>query len=138
MYQELCLFALLKYRNTQLIEHWKRKFVNAGRGIQLGMLGQSSFHIHLPASVLVLALAWLLRCDFWQWCVLGLCISLVMSLELMNSAVEYLARGLCHETNRQVGAALDIASGAVLVACAGAAALGAAIFVCRIISLLGS
>ncbi len=34
----------------------------------------------------------------------------------MNSAVELLARGLCSEQNADVGKALDVASGAVLVA----------------------
>jgi diacylglycerol kinase len=118
------------------LAHWRRKFSNALHGIRLGVEGQSSFAAHLLASLAVIMLAWLLGCTFWQWCVLGLCIALVVSLELCNSAIESLARGLCHEHNEQVGRALDIASGAVLAASIGAAAIGAAVFLSRIVALL--
>ncbi len=104
--------------------HWIRKFHFAMRGIRFGMTGQSSFTIHLLVGLLVLILAGVLRCVAWQWCVLLLCIGLVFSAELANSAVEELVRGLCHEHNEHVGRALDIASGAVLVASLFSATIG--------------
>ncbi len=108
-------------------QHWINKFRNAARGIRWGTIGQSSFAVHLPMAGLVLVMAGLLRCSAWQFAVLGLCIGLVLSLELMNSAIELLARGLCHEHNVDVGKALDIASGAVLLASLVAALLGLSI-----------
>lgn len=96
------------------------------------MAGQSSFAIHLPAAFLVLLTAWLLRCEIWQWCALLLSIAAVLSTELMNSAVESLAKGVCREQNQQVGAALDIASAAVLVASLLSAAIGIIIFAMQI------
>jgi diacylglycerol kinase len=110
------------------MQHWVNKFRNAARGIYFGIVGQSSFSIHIPAAMIVLLTAWPLRCSGWQFAVLGLCIALVMSLELMNSAIEYLAKGLCQEHNADVGKALDIASGAVALASLAAAAIGLAIF----------
>ncbi len=110
-------------------KHWIFKFRCALRGIGFGTRGQSSFRVHLPAAALVLALAFALRCNAWQFAVLGLCIALVLCMELMNSALESLARGLCHEQNAEVGQALDIASGAVLLASLAAATIGGAIFV---------
>ncbi len=110
------------------MKHWIGKFGNALRGLRSGAAGQSSFAVHIPTAVMVLVLAWLLRCQVWQWCVLGLCIAMVLSLELMNSAVENLARGLCGEHNEQVGKALDIAGASVLVASIAAALIGTAIF----------
>lgn len=111
-----------------MAEHWTKKFVNALRGIRLGCVGQSSFLVHLPVGGLVLLVAWLCHCSAWQWCVLSLCIALVLSAELINSSIEHLAKGLCNSHNEDVGRALDIASGAVLVASIAAAAIGTAIF----------
>lgn len=108
--------------------HWYNKFANALRGIRCGVVGQSSFYAHLACAAATLGLAGVLHCEAWQWCVLGLCIGLVLSLELVNSALESLAKGLCHEHNEQVGRALDIASGAVFVASCTAAIIGLAIF----------
>lgn len=119
-----------------LLRKWLRKFQLAGRGIAMGIEGQNSFVVHLPMSLLVLILAAVLRCELWQWCVLLLCIGLVLSAELANSAVEELAKGLCTEHNARVGRALDIASGAVLLASICAASVGAAIFAARLLTLL--
>lgn len=112
--------------------HWYNKFANALRGIRCGIVGQSSFYVHLGCAAATLVLAAALHCEAWQWCVLGLCIGLVLSLEMVNSALESLAKGLCHEHNEQVGRALDIASGAVLVASCTAALIGLAIFATQI------
>lgn len=111
-----------------MTDHWKRKFANAFRGIGLGMAGQSSFLVHLLFTVGVVVLAALLQCELWQCCVLGLCIAMVLSLELINSSIEMLARGLCPEHNEDVGKSLDIASGAVLLASLVAACVGLAVF----------
>ena len=106
------------------LRHWIRKFAIALRGIRFGMSGQTSFTAHIIVGAMVLVFAAILNCSSWQWCVLLLCIGLVFSAELANSAVEELARGLCREQNENVGRALDIASGAVLVASLFAAAIG--------------
>ena len=111
-----------------LMTHWIDKFANAFRGVRQGIVGQTSFAVHLVLAATTLSLAAILHCEVWPWCVLGLCIGLVLALELMNSAVEALAKGVCHEHNEHVGRALDIASGAVLVASIVAASIGIAIF----------
>lgn len=110
------------------MSHWIKKFRYAFHGIALGVAGQSSFLVHLAFSVAVVLLAIALKCEFWQWCMLGLCMALVLSLELINSSIEWLARGLSPQQNESVGKALDIASGAVLVAAIFAAMIGLSIF----------
>ncbi len=99
---------------------------------------QSSFAVHFFVATLVIAFAIALRCEFWQWCALALCIGLVIGLEYMNSAVERLAKGLCSEHNTDVGAALDISSAAVLFAALIAAIVGCAIFATQLWHLLGA
>ena len=111
-----------------MMRHWIAKFRNAFRGVTFGIEGQSSFCVHLPVASLVVLLAWYLECSLWQWVTLLLCIAFVLVLELMNSAMESLAKGLCDKENQQVGRALDIASGAVLIASLAAALIGSLIF----------
>jgi diacylglycerol kinase len=107
---------------------WKSKFADAFRGIGLGMRGQSSFRVHLVMATAVVLLAAVLRVGLIEWCLLILCIAAVLAAELFNSAIERLAREVDRNHNPAVGAALDIASGAVLVAALGSAAIGCTIF----------
>lgn len=116
-----------------VVEHWIRKFRNAFRGVVAGMEGQSSFVVHIPVAIAVLILAFVLHCSIKEWQTLLLCIGAVLSAELFNSAIESLAKGLCKEHNPEVGRALDIASGAVLVISFVAVIVGLLIFIPRLI-----
>ncbi|REJ69787.1 MAG: diacylglycerol kinase family protein [Planctomycetota bacterium] len=104
---------------------WVRKFADAFFGIGRGMRGQNSFLVHLPCAVAVLVLAALLPdISRGDWCLLILCISVVIAAELFNSAIEHLVAVVHPERHPDVGAALDIASAAVLICSWGAAVVG--------------
>lgn len=118
------------------MQHWIQKFRNAFRGIYFGCRGESSFLVHTIVGMAVVLAAIALRCEPWQWCILLLCITLVMSLELLNSGLEHLARAVCRDQNEDVGRALDIASGAVLCASLFAAIMGVVILGGRLLSLI--
>ena len=115
---------------------WFRKFYDAGRGCLWGMQGQSSFAVHFVIAVLVIALAAWLRVERWEWVALLLCITAVLCAELFNSAIEDLARAITREQNEHLGRALDIASGAVLIAAVGSAVVGVIILGPRLWELL--
>ena len=95
------------------------------------MTGQASFLIHLVCTVLVIVTATLLQVSLEQWCLLGLCIGSVLGAELFNSAIEHLARAVDDQYNDRIGAALDIAAGAVLMTAITAAAIGSSLFLTR-------
>ena len=116
---------------------WADKFRDALRGMKFGIRGHSSFFVHFFAAALVLAAAVALGCTLEQWCVLLLCIGLVLTAELVNSAVETLHRGLDAETRERNWQALDIAAGAVLMASVTAALIGLLVFGNRLLHLLG-
>jgi diacylglycerol kinase len=65
-----------------------------------------------------------------------LCIGVVFTAELFNSAIETLHRGLDEDTRERNHQALDIAAGAVLMACIAAAVVGALIFGMRLVQLV--
>lgn len=92
--------------------------------------------MHLLASIIVVPLAFLLQVSLVEWCLLILCIVLVMAMEAMNSALEYLADKVSPEHDALIGKSKDIAAGAVLLCAMGAALVGALIFVPKLYALL--
>ncbi len=116
---------------------WRAKFRDALRGLKLGVRGHSSFFVHFFFAALVLAAAVVLRCGVEQWCILLLCIGLVLTAELFNSAVETLFRSLDEHVRERGWPALDIAAGAVLLASLVAAVVGVTVFACRLLQMLG-
>jgi diacylglycerol kinase len=116
---------------------WSQKFRDALRGLKFGVRGHSSFCVHFFIAALVIVGAFALGCDASDWAVLLLCIGLVLTAELFNSAIETMHRGLDPETRERNWRALDIAAGAVLMASITAAVIGAVVFGSRILRLLG-
>jgi diacylglycerol kinase len=114
---------------------WRGKFRVAFRGWKLGVRGHSSFFVHFFVAALVLAAAVALRCQPLEWCLLIGCIGMVLTAELVNSAVETLFRGLPDEIKDRVWPCLDIAAGAVLLASLTAAVIGLIIFLPKLPNL---
>ena len=115
---------------------WRAKFHDALRGLKLGIRGHSSFFVHFFFAALVLAGAGMLRCSLEQWCLLLLCIGVVLTAELFNSAIETLFRGLDETMKERTWQSLDIAAGAVLLVSFVAIVVGVLVFVQRLTQLL--
>jgi diacylglycerol kinase len=115
---------------------WRDKFREAIRGVKLGVRGHSSFFVHFFFAATALAAALALQCDVVEWCLIVLAIGLVLTAELLNSAIETLFHGLDTETKQRMGRPLDIAAGAVLVASLTAAIVGVLVFGRRLLVLL--
>ena len=114
---------------------WSAKFGNAILGIAKGVQGQSSFYVHLPVAFVVLILATFLRIDSGRFSILVLCIGIVFACELFNSAIERIAKSITTEFDRNIGEALDIASGAVLVISIATAVVGGLILIPPVLEL---
>ncbi len=112
---------------------WTNKFGDAFHGLKEGVRGQSSFFVHLFAAAAVIVAAIVLRIDDpTQWCLLLLCIAVVFSAEMFNSALESLAKAITDQFDPHVRTALNVGSAAVLIASIGAALVGAIIFLTRL------
>lgn len=107
-----------------MTRYWIDKFQHAFRGLAIAFRGEPTFLIHLPAAAAVVFVATVLRLELWEWCVLLLCIAIVIAAELFNTSIELLVRRLHPDRHDQVGHALDIAAAAVLVVSLGAAIVG--------------
>jgi diacylglycerol kinase len=115
---------------------WSRKFADAFRGLSRAVRSQSSFAVHLWMAGAVVATGFVLRVSPVEWCLLVFAIGLVLMAEIVNTAIESLARGPGSRRHPRLRDALDMASAGVLVAAITAALIG--LFVCgpRILSLV--
>ncbi|MFO0804774.1 MAG: diacylglycerol kinase [Gemmataceae bacterium] len=107
---------------------WRDKFREALRGIKLGVRGHSSFSVHFFFAALVLATAFALEFDWYEWCLVIGCVGAVIASELFNSAIETLFHGLDAESKARIQGCLDIAAGAVLAVSITAASIGLIVF----------
>lgn len=95
-------------------------------GLQLAVRREGSFRLHLLASAAVLLVLLTTRPAPLWWALLTLAVGLVLVAELVNSALEALSDHLHPESHPEIGAAKDIAAGAVLVASGIAVVVGLA------------
>lgn len=80
--------------------------------------------VHAFCALAVIVVAALAHMSAWQWSALLLCITVVLVAEMFNTALESLAKSIDAGYHPQLRDALDIASGAVLLASFGAVAIG--------------
>ncbi len=85
---------------------------------------------------MVVAAGFLLRIDAVAWCIILICIGVVIAFEAINTALEHLADAVNPETHPLVGKAKDVAAAAVLIASIVAGIVGIIIFAPRIIAIL--
>jgi diacylglycerol kinase len=111
---------------------WCDKFGHAFRGIGRALVHERSYWVHVPMAVDVVVAAVTLHVNLIEGCLLALCVTLVLALEAVNTAIELLSREVTREQRPGLGAALDIASGAVLIGAIGAAGIGCAILGSRV------
>lgn len=101
-----------------------QKFAVAMAGILHAFKHQNSFLVHLPMATIVVLMGLWLQLESWRWVAVTFCITLVISAELLNTAIEELVAVLHPQHDVRIGRVLDVASGAVLVAAVGAALAG--------------
>ncbi len=115
---------------------WIFKFNCAFRGIKRGVRSEVNFFVHFFLAAIVVAAAIVLEVSRIEWCVLILCIGLVLSIEMLNTAFEWMARAITDQYDSRLRDALDMGSGAVLLSTVTAALVGGAILIHRLGVLL--
>jgi len=98
-------------------------FQFAGRGVLDAALGQRNMRVHLVAAVLVATFGSAVPLGIAEQLALVLAVFLVLSAEVMNSALEAAVDLAGGEPDERARAAKDAAAGAVLVLAVGAVAI---------------
>ena len=105
-----------------------RSFRAAGRGIIICLCTEAHFRFHMAATLLVLLIAPFYELQAGDYAVLLLTFAMVMSAEVINTALERVVdlEEPCY--SQKVAVVKDLAAGAVLVCAVFAAAIGACFF----------
>lgn len=103
-------------------------FKYAFAGIFAVLKKERNLKIHFAAAVLVILAGFYFETSRLEWLVLVLIITLVIALEIGNSAIETTIDLACPRTHPKAKFAKDAAAGAVLVAAIGAVVIGIIIF----------
>jgi len=114
-----------------------QSFLYAINGITHGFKTQRNLRFHLFATVIVFLFAWLLHVSLIETGILILTCMIVISLELINTAIENVV-DICSEKKLLSAAkyAKDISAGAVLISATGAVIIGIIIFLPYMMNLI--
>ena len=103
-------------------------FAHALRGVAELVATQPNARLHAVASAAVVALGAALRVSSGEWLALLLAMALVWSAEAFNTAIEALGDAVSPAPHPRIRRAKDVAAAAVLLASAGALAVGLVVF----------
>ena len=105
-----------------------KSFRFAIQGFLSALSSQVNLRIHLAVSIGVVIAGFAFRVSAIEWCVLLLCMGIVIGLELINTAIEKLVDLVSPEWKEQAGQIKDIAASAVLWSSILSAMIGLIIF----------
>lgn len=111
----------------------KKAFGYAFKGIYYLFSQEAHAKIHLLAMICVIIAGFIFKIDAREWCAVILCIGGVFMAEAFNTAIEKLADRITNQQDALIGAAKDVAAGAVLLFVLAAVAVGLIIFIPKII-----
>lgn len=112
----------------------KNAFRYAFHGIALLFAKETHAKIHMLAAVCVTVLGFIFHISPSEWCAIVLCISGMFMAEAFNTALEKICDKVSPQINSLIGAAKDIAAGAVLMFAIGCIIVGLIIFIPKFIA----
>ncbi|MCX6796412.1 MAG: diacylglycerol kinase family protein [Candidatus Falkowbacteria bacterium] len=115
------------------IKRLLKSFIYAGKGLQRTFVEEQNFKIQILLAVVAIALGFLFKISNLEWCVLIFTISLVLLMELANSAVERVTDILKPRIHDYVKEIKDIMAATVFLASLVAIIIGLIIFLPYII-----
>ncbi len=117
--------------NSQDSPYYKRRILSfkyAFEGITAALKKEPNLKIHFSVALLVLLIASILRITSTDFVLIVMLISLVISIELTNTAIESVIDSFTDKEHPIAKYAKDISAGAVLVVAFSAAVCGILIF----------
>ena len=112
-----------------------KSFAFAWKGLQYCFLTQPNFRIHLIVLLIVIILGFILQINQIEWLIVTGCAMLVLSMELMNTAIEKICDLITKDIHPVIKVIKDIAAAAVLIAAIGSFFSGVIIFLPKILDL---
>ena len=109
-----------------------KSFKYAFEGISTGIKEEKNMKIHISIIILVIIFGIMFKINIIEWMICIVLFGLVISMELMNTAIENAVDLITKEKNEQAKIVKDVAAGAVLVSAISSAIVGFIIFIPKI------
>lgn len=126
-----------KFLKTQGREKFSKSVGHALDGIEYAINKERNIKLEILFAIIVSVAGFLLNISLTEWVVIILVISMVLSLELVNTAIERCVDLVTKDYHELAKAAKDVSAGAVLIMSMFSVIIGIVIFLPKIISLLG-
>ena len=110
-----------------------KSFKYAFEGIFTGIKEEQNIKIHIAIMILVIIFGIMLKISKAEWIICIILFGLVISMELINTAIENTVDLITKEKNEQAKRAKDIAAGGVLICALFSAFIGICIFLPKIL-----
>lgn len=124
----------MKEQKFSIVKRFK-SFVFAFNGLSILLREEHNARIHLLAALCAIVAGFVLHISTLEWVAVIFVIGFVISLELINSAIENISDFVCPERHDSIKKIKDLAAGGVLIAAITALAVGLIVFLPHIIDL---
>lgn len=114
-----------------------KSFGFAFKGIAWLVRSQVNAKIHLVATFTILVLGLYLSLSITEWCLILICMGVVIALEAVNTAIEHVVDLASPEYHELAGKAKDLAAAAVLISVLFFAVVWSLIFIPKLLLLIG-
>lgn len=108
----------------------------AWQGMAVCFAGERNFRLHILSAIVVIVFGLLLHISMIEWLILTFCIAWVISMEMLNTAIEQLCNLISKDHHPGIKKVKDIAAGAVLLSAIFSLLAGFIIFLPKIFSYL--
>ncbi|HRG03383.1 MAG: diacylglycerol kinase family protein [Paludibacteraceae bacterium] len=113
-----------------------KSFVFAWQGIKAVFSSEQNMKIHVAVAITVIFFGFVFSISSAEWISVVICIGLVFSAEMFNTAFETLVDKVSPDKDPLAGKTKDIAAGAVLLAAIISVVVGIIIFLPKLINLI--
>lgn len=120
------------------MEHPKKisgGFIYAFNGLRIFIKEEYNSRIHFIAALCVLTASFIFRISVYEWLAVIFASGLVISLELINTAIEEIADFISPEKNEKIKKIKDLSAAGVLVGAVTAFIIGLIVFILRLLLL---
>ena len=108
---------------------FRKSFFFAMQGFRTAVLTERNIKVMLVAAAVVIALGFTLNLDLLSWAIIIICCGLVITAELINTAIETIVDLVSPEFHPLAGRAKDISAAAVWILSITAAIVGLLVYI---------
>lgn len=119
------------------LEKRVESFKYALNGLKIVFIEEHNARIHLIVSLIVIACGFIFHISTVEWIIICFAIGLVISMEIINSAIENLSDFVSPEYHKLIKKVKDISAAAVLVCTISSVVIGILVFLPKIAHLFG-